>query len=139
MVSSGSYTGGWIYLQIYQRVSSTATSSGSFVEFYLPPNVQVEPSFDPNNDCRISWSTNACDITFDQTATYLKITIKASTSYAATTPNPFDYNVNRYIQLKNIYFPKASTKRQIYSIYITLYKSNVVNPTVYRYSQFVSV
>ena len=87
----------------------------------------------------MSNNVNSCDITFDQTATYLKVTIKASTSYAATTPNPFDYYANRYVYLRRINFPKASTKRQIYVVYVSLYKSDVVNPTVYRFSQFVSV
>ena len=41
-------------------------------------------------DCSFDWfNTGSCDVAFQQTATYLKVTIKATGSYAASTPNPF--------------------------------------------------
>lgn len=138
MVSGSTFdTGQWYYIIIYQRFSSTGTSSGSYIQFYLPPNVQISPSFSAGNDCRFGSTYNSCDVAFEQTATYLKITIKATGSYAVSNPNPFPYNSRIYLYIRNILFPKAATDRQIYPIYMTLYKSDVVNPTYYRKAMFL--
>ena len=91
-------------------------------------------------DCSFDWfNTGSCDVAFQQTATYLKVTIKATGSYATSTPNPFEQNVQRWIYLRNILFPKAATDRNLNVIYMTLYKSDVVNPTYYRKAQFLGV
>jgi hypothetical protein len=132
-------TGQWLYLRIYQAISSTATSSGSYVEFYLPPTVQVSPSFDPTNDCRFDNNLNSCNIVFVQTATYLKVTVKAIGTYAAGKSNPFPYQSYTYIYLQNILFPQATTNRVIYPIYVTLYKADIVNPPAYRSAEFLGV
>lgn len=113
---------------VYQNIGSTATSAGSYLSFYLPPIVQVSPSFNVSNDCRISNNQFSCDIVFTRTSNYLKVTIKGSASYLVGTPNIFPYTSTIYIYLTNIYFPKASTNKVIYPIYATLYKSDIVNP-----------
>lgn len=132
-VKSGSNfdAGQLFYLYYNQYIGSTATSAGSYMSMYLPPNVQVASNFDSNTDCMISGNTNSCAISFLQTSTYLKITIQGTTSYLASVPNIFPYNTGRYIYLKNIYFPTASTVKTIYQIYFALYEGNVVNPNTY--------
>ena len=105
MAASTIDTGEWLYLRIYQRTSSTATSAGSYVVVYFPPQVQVSSSFNTSYDCQFQWNQNSCDITFNRTATYLKVTIKAIGSFATSYPNPFEYNVRRYIMLRNLLFP----------------------------------
>ena len=77
-------------------------------------------------------------MTFNKTATYLKVTIKGSSSYLATTPNPFDYYADRWIYFRNMRFPKGSSPTRKYQIYMTLYKSDVVNPTFYRKASYFS-
>ena len=106
---------------------------------YLAPTVVVSPTFDPSLDCRIASTanTNSCDIVFEQTTTYLKVTIRATASYAVGTPNPFPYNQRIYVYLRNIRFPKSSSTQTVYPIYVSLYKSNIVNPTAYRRGTFL--
>lgn len=129
--SSSIISGQWIYFYVYQDVGSTATSSGSYLRFYLPPIVEVSPSFDPNNDCRIANNINSCQITFARTSTYLQVTIRGSSTYLVSNPNIFPYRTTVVIYLRNILFPKSSSNKVIYPVYATLYKSDVVNPTQY--------
>ena len=110
-----------LYIYYNQLIGTTATSAGSYMTMYLPPSVQVSPNFNSSSDCQISGSLNSCIITFMQTSTYLKITIQGTTSYLASVPNIFGYNTGRYIYLRNILFPAASTVKTIYQIYFALY------------------
>lgn len=131
-------SGQWFYIHIYQNIDPSATSSGSYITFYLPPIVQVASNFDVNTDCRISWNTNSCAITFNRTSTYLQVTIQGNAAYLASNPNIFPYQISTYIYLRNIYWPLASTNKVIYQVYMTLYASNVVNPVTYNAIRTVS-
>ena len=136
VISTPTFDNRWFYLRILNYISATATSAGAYVEFYLSPLVEVSPTFDPNSDCRFHSTSStymgSCNIVFVKTANYLKITIKATGSYAVSNPNPFPHNTRRYIYLRNMVYPKSSSNKVIYPIYMTLYKSDVVNPTAYR-------
>lgn len=136
--STSMVSGQWFYIHIYQDIDPSATSSGSYITFYLPPYVQVSSSFDPNTDCRISWNTNSCIITFTRTSTHLQVTIQGNAAYLATTPNLFPYQTSTYIYLTDMYWPYASTPKYIYQVYMTLYASNVVNPVTYSAVKTVS-
>ena len=136
--SSTMISGQWFYIHIYQNIHISATSSGSYITFYLPPIVQVATNFDINNDCRISWNTNSCSITFYRTSNYLQVTIQGNAAYLASTPNIFPYQTSTYIYLTNMYWPLASSTKTIYQIYMSLYASNVVNPVVYNAVNVVS-
>ena len=65
------------------------------------------------------------------------MTVKATGTFATNNPNPFDYNVDRYVRIRNFLFPKSATDRQLYIVYMTLFKSDVVNPVYYRKAQFL--
>ena len=136
--SSTMISGQWFIIRIYQNIHISATSSGSYITFYLPPIVQVATNFDINNDCRISWNTNSCSITFYRTSNYLQVTIQGNAAYLASTPNIFPYQTSTYIYLRNMYWPLASSTKTIYQIYMSLYASNVVNPVVYNAVNVVS-
>lgn len=139
MQSAPSFISGqWIYFRVYQSIGSTATSSGSYLRFYLPPIVEVSPSFNPNNDCRINNVVSSCQIAFSKTSTYLQVTISGSSTYLSTNPNIFPYTTYVTIYLTNILFPKSSSNKMVYPVYATLYKSNVVNPTEYMRARFIS-
>jgi len=89
--------------------------------------------FDTTTDCLINSSPNYCILTYYQTPTYLKLTIKGSSTYLSTNPNMFPYNTYTTIILKNIYFPVTSSNKNLYPVYVTLFKSDIVNPIPYYY------
>lgn len=49
---------------IYQDIGNTATSSGSYLKLYFPPNVQRSPSFNSSDDCRFQNNLNSCNVVF---------------------------------------------------------------------------
>jgi hypothetical protein len=57
--------------------------------------------------------------------------IKANTAYSATVHNLFPFNSYTEIRLSNLMFTLSSSNRNLYPLYIALYKSDVVNPTSY--------
>ena len=136
--STSLISGQWFYIQIYQNINPTATSSGSYITFFLPPFVQVASTFDPNNDCRFNWVTNSCAVTFTRTSTHLQVTIQGSSSYLSGTPNPFPYQTSTMVYLTNMNWPYSSTNKYNYQVYMALYASNVVNPVTYYAVQTVS-
>jgi len=138
MSSSSIASGQWFNIQIYQNINPSATSSGSYITFFLPPFVQVASNFNTSSDCQISWTTNSCLITFNQTSTYLQVTIQGTASFLASNPNIFPYQSSTFIYLRNMYWPYASTAKTTYQVYMALYASNVVNPVTYYAVQTVS-
>ena len=118
--------GRWVYFYVYQSIGNTATSSGAYLRFYLPPQVEIASNFDPINDCRINNNVDSCDITFYQTSNYLRITVKGKGLYLNNNPNIFPYNTGVNVYLRNILFPPSSNKVD-YPVYATLYKSDVPN------------
>jgi len=130
-------SGQWFYYNIYQNIAVDATSAGSWVDLYLSPNVVVSPTFNTSSDCQLWWNVSSCIITFTRTSSYLKITVKGTASYLASYPNPFPFQYQNYICLRNIMFPYSSTNKNIYPAYATLYKSDVVNPTAYYYYRVI--
>lgn len=131
-------------LCIQQSINSIATSSSSYIELYFSPNVVISNSFDPNQDCQLrqsstqgSYSPNSCSVSYLQAPSYLKITIKPNSAYSSTVPNLFPYASATYILLKNIMFSLSTSNKNLYPLYITLYKSDVVNPTTYLYLTYV--
>ena len=116
--------GRWVYFYVYQSIGATATSSGAYLRFYLPPQVERASNFDPVNDCRINNNVDSCDITFNQTSNYLRVTVKGKGTYS--TSNIFPHNTGVNIYLRNILFPPSSNK-VVYPVYATLYKSDVPN------------
>ncbi len=98
--------------------------------------MKVLPSFNAVNDCQINWNVNSCAITFVQSSSFLKVTIKGSATYLAGTPNIFPYTTYTTIYLRNIYFSVASTNNILYPVYMTLFKSDVVNPTAYYFVRY---
>jgi hypothetical protein len=121
----------WFYVQIYQNIDPSATSSGSYITFFLPHFVQVASNFDPINDCRFDNVANTCVITLNRTSTYLQVTVQGSASYLATNPNPFPFQTSVFVYIRNMNWPFASTNKYNYQVYIALYASNVVNPITY--------
>lgn len=117
---------------MYQNIGSTATSAGSYIRFYLPPIVQVATTFNANTDCTIT-SQASCYVTIDSQSTYLQVTVKG-----ISTSNVFPYQTYIEVRLYNFLFPLASTNKIVYPIYLTLYKSDIVNPTEYRRAFFIS-
>jgi hypothetical protein len=59
------------------------------------------------------------------------VTIKANAVYSATVPNLFPFSSTTYITLKNLMFSVSSSNKNLYPLYMALYKSDVVNPTSY--------
>lgn len=82
-------------------------------------------------------NTDSCDITFLRTSNYLRVTIKGKGTYLASNPNPFLYQTDNHIYLRNFIFP-PSTNKVVYPIYVTLYKSDVVNPVEYKRAYYIS-
>lgn len=128
-------------ITIYQSISATATSSGSYLSVYLPPSVQIGSNFNPSTDCMFQSTSNpnSCSVTYSQTSSYLLLTIQGSSTYLASNPNVFPVNTYINIFLKNLNFPKTSTVKNMYQIYVSLFASNVVNPVTYYSVQTVSV
>lgn len=62
---------------------------------------------------------------------YLKITIKPNSNYTTSVPNLFPFASATYISLKNLMFSLSTSNKNLYPLYMTLYKSDVVNPTTY--------
>jgi hypothetical protein len=100
--------------------------------------VQVSTSFNANTDCTIQSVAGSCLVTIVPTSTYLQVTVKGSPTYLSGTPNAFNYQTTVDVRLYNFVFPLASTNKIVYPIYLTLYKSDIVNPTEYRRAYFFS-
>lgn len=115
----------------YNQISSLATSTGSYVDIFLSPNVQLTSSFNATNDCRFDGVTATCSLIITQTPNYLQLTVRGSTTYLAGTPNPFAQNTWRYISFFNLFHPRTTSNKYFYPVYLTLYKADVVNPTTY--------
>lgn len=146
MIKSTTISGSqWFYLQIYQNIGATATSTGSYIDMYLSPKVIISTSFNQNNDCQIfqnqtvpSYNSNTCLVSIVQTSTYVRLTIQANATYLSTISNLFPYQSFTYIRLKNMAFPLTSSNKNVYPLYLALYQSNVVNPITYYYSIQIS-
>jgi hypothetical protein len=78
-------------------------------------------------------------MTITTTANYVKLTIKGSNTYLLTTPNPFDYQTSRYIYLYNIRHSRTTSNKYVYPTYVSLYKSDVVNPIAYNFMRTINV
>jgi hypothetical protein len=136
----------WIYFQTFQNINPLATSAGSYIDVYFSPKVIISSTFNQNTDCQINqnntlptYSTNTCSVTITQTATYLRLTIRANSNYLALVPNLFPYQSFTYIAIKNVAFTLTSTNKNIFPVYYALYQSDVVNPITYYYATVVSV
>jgi hypothetical protein len=135
----------WFYLQTYQNVGALATSAGSYIDYYLSPNVIISSNFNQNTDCMLyqstylaTWTTNSCLVTIIRTPTYVRLTIKANSAYLANVPNFFPYQSYSYIGIKNTAFTLSSSNKNIFPVYCALYQSDVVNPTTYYYMRVIS-
>ena len=127
-------------IQIYPYSSQgITTSSGSYVDVYLPPTVEFEPDFDPTTDCRFSGNSNSAVCTVNKTSNFVHITIKSTDSWAATYPNYFPVNNHRYIQIYKIKFPRTSSNKYPHAIYARLFNSSAVGATTYIMTRVISV
>jgi len=131
-------------LSIYQDINSIATSSSSYIELYFSPNVVISNSFDPNQDCQLrqsstqgSYMSNSCSVAYTQAPGFLKITIKPNSAYSISVPNLFPYRSTTFILLKNMMFSLSTSNKNLYPLYMTLYKSDVVGPTTYNYLTYI--
>lgn len=139
--------GQWIVVtRIYQNINPIATSAGSYVDIYLPPSVTIGSNFDQNTNCRLyqsafqaNWLSNSCLVDILRTPSYVKLTVRANANYLLTVPNLFPYQSYTYIQMNNIAYTTVSTNKNVYPIYCTLYKSDVVNPTAYHSFRIVQI
>lgn len=125
--SSSIVAGQYLQLTFWQNVGSTATSSGAYLEVYLSPYISVSASFSQTNDCRINGATSTCLFTYFQTSSYLKLVIKGSNPLV----NNFPYRTTVSVQIYNLLFPLTSSNKNLYPVYIALYKADVVSPTSY--------
>jgi hypothetical protein len=132
-------TGRYFAIQIYQNINSLATSANSYIDVYLSPNFLVASSFNQNTDCRFDNTAGTCLMTTVTTPNYVKLTIKATSSYLSGTPNPFAHQTYRTVYIYNIMPTITSSNKNLYPVYITLYQSDVVSPVAYYYYRFLSI
>ena len=104
----------------------------------------MSSNFNQNTDCLLYqqsyWATdvaNSCLVTYFQTSSYFKITIKPNSVYSVTVPNLFPFQSITRITLKNIMFSLSSSNKNLYPVYMALYKSDVVNPTSYNKMTYI--
>ena len=121
------YNGYYFRIHIYPYSSQgITTSSGSYLEFYLPPVIEFFPDFDPNTDCRFSGSSNSALCTVTKTSNYVHIIVKSTASWEASYPNYFPINNHRYIHIYRIKFPRSSSAKYPHMIYARLFSSSAV-------------
>jgi len=116
--------------------SSSSLSATNYLDLYLSPNFKVDPTFNQNTDCRINWASNSCLVTIVQNPNYVRLTIKSNATWAASNPYMFTYQTYTYFILYKIWPLVASTNKNVYQYYATIYKSDVVNPVMYHSSYF---
>lgn len=142
VMSSSTFDSSQIFqITVRQIISATATSSGSYLSIYLPPNVQIASNFNSNTDCMFQTNTNtgSCTLTYFQTSSHLQLNIQGSASYLINNPNVFPFNTYIQIYIKNLNFPITSSTKTMYQVYASLFASNVVTPITYYSLQTVSV
>lgn len=121
-----------------------ATSTGSYVEMYFSPEVTFDPNFDPNSDCTFGGTVGTAVCNVVRTANSVYIEFKPSASYSVGTPNAFPQSpagspTYIWLYIYKIRFPRPSSPKYPYNVYIRLFNSSAANPSTYIQGDAFSV
>lgn len=111
--------------------SNHPTSTGAYIDIFLSPQISFASNFNPNTDCRFSASMGTAICSVTKTPNYVYLSITPTASYSLSNPNAFPQYSYIWIYLYNIRFPKVSSAKYPYQLYIRLYNSSAANPTTY--------